>query len=250
MANENKVPTIVVYSRQNHQVSSWGFASETRMEQHNLDKLYVDWFKVYLDETLLRSLQARDATNTPRSIEEVEKWFVDYLSQLYKHIEFKLSQELQSKTWSQALVEFIFSVPTTWAPHPTVERFRSILRRAGYNQHPTHSIEVGLTEAEAAAVSTSVEAPGIFRENENLLVCDVGGGTTDLSVMNVQSIDFGPPELKQLDVVIGRNIGSVKIDEAFENFVVGRLRAADQAIPMGIDVEVSAKYTNRFLWRY
>src|ERR1700759_678729 len=98
MANENKVPTIVVYSRQNNEVTSWGFASETRMEQNNLDKLYVDLFKVYLDETLLQTLQARDAANTPGSIEEVEKWFVDYLSQLYKHIEFKLSQELQNKT--------------------------------------------------------------------------------------------------------------------------------------------------------
>jgi hypothetical protein len=160
---------------------------------------------------------------------------------LYKHLEFKLSQELPAhKTWSTSLIEFIFSVPTTWAPHPTVERFRSILRRSGFNQHPMHSISVGLTEAEAAAVATSVEAPGIFKERENLLVCDVGGGTTDLSVLKVESIANGPPTLKQLDVVIGRNIGSVKVDEAFENLALERLRAANMAAPLGIDIEDAA----------
>jgi len=227
------VPTIVVYSRQNGEVTSWGFSSESRLEQNNQDRLYVD--------TLLSSLQTRDPKNSPGSMDEVEKWFVDYLSALYKHLEFKLSQELPAhKTWSNSLIEFIFSVPTTWAPHPTVERFRSILRRSGYNQHPTHSISVGLTEAEAAAVATSVEAPGIFKERENLLVCDVGGGTTDLSVLKVETVINGPPQLKQLDVVIGRNIGSVKVDEAFENLALERLRAADLAIPMGIDVEDAA----------
>jgi hypothetical protein len=211
------------------------------LEQNNSDRLYVDWFKVFLDESLLQELQAKDHQNCPKSIEEVEKWFEDYLRQLYKHIEFKLNQELPApKTWANSLIEFIFSVPTTWSPHPTVERFRTILARAGFNQYPSHSIQVGLTEAEAVAVATSIEAPGIFVENENLLVCDVGGGTTDLSVLKVHKIGSGPPSLKQLDVVIGRNIGSVKIDEAFENRVLERLRAADQVIPIGIDVEDSA----------
>ncbi|KAF2672742.1 hypothetical protein BT63DRAFT_436614 [Microthyrium microscopicum] len=239
-ANENKVPTIIVYSRQDGQVTSWGFNSESRLEQNNADRMYVDWFKVYLDEGLLHSLQARDPQIAPASIDEVERWFRDYLSELYKHIEFKLSQEIPApKVWSTALIEFIFSVPTTWQ-HNTVERFRSILVNAGFSNHPTHSIQVGLTEAEASAVATSVEAPGIFREGENLLVCDVGGGTTDLSVLKVESISYGPPSLRQLDVVEGRNIGSVKIDEAFEALVLDRLRAANQSIPMGIDLEDAA----------
>jgi hypothetical protein len=97
--------------------------------------------------------------------------------------------------WEDARVEFIFSVPTTWKVNPTVERFRKIISMAGFGRHPTHTAVIGLTEAEAAAVHTAKDTPAIFRvsdrrardkfitdttrqENEILLVCDVGGGTT------------------------------------------------------------------------
>jgi hypothetical protein len=80
--------------------------------------------------------------------------------------------------WNDARIEFIFSVPTTWKPHPTVERFRSITEKAGFGKSPNHTSSIGLTEAEAAAVHMSRESPAIFKEREILLVCDAGGGTT------------------------------------------------------------------------
>lgn len=61
---------------------------------------------------------------------------------------------------------------------PTVERFRSVIKRAGFGQHPYHKCDIGLTESEAAAVHTARTHPRIFRERDVLLVCDVGGGTT------------------------------------------------------------------------
>lgn len=93
-------------------------------------------------------------------MKEVEKWYEDYLRLLYTHIEFKLNPELLRK-WHTAKIEFIFSVPTTWKP-PTVEKFRAIAERAGFGTVWCHTLSVGLTEAEAAAVHTSVEASGIF----------------------------------------------------------------------------------------
>lgn len=66
-------------------------------------------------------------------------------------------------SWEEARIEFIFSVPTTWAPNPTVENFRSIVDRAGFGRGFHHSVTIGLTEAEAAAVHVSTEASGIFR---------------------------------------------------------------------------------------
>lgn len=70
--------------------------------------------------------------------------------------------ELPSR-WADAQIEFIFSVPTTWKPHPTVERFRSITERAGFGRYPNHKSVIGLTEAEAAAVHMSRESPAIFK---------------------------------------------------------------------------------------
>lgn len=80
----------------------------------------------------------------------------------------------------------------------------------------------------------------MFDADDNLLVCDVGGGTTDLSVLKVVGLGEGVPSLKQLDVVVGRNIGSVKIDEAFENLILQRLQDANEAIPLDIDIEDAA----------
>lgn len=103
--------------------------------------------------------------------------YLDYFRLLYQYIEVKLQSELP-KNWSDAKIEFIFSVPTTWKPHPTVERFRRITERAGFGQFPNHTSVIGLTEAEAAAVHMARESPAIFKERDILLVCDAGGGTT------------------------------------------------------------------------
>ena len=161
-ANENKVPTVLVYPNSNPQTpSSWGFLSETAAEQNAEDKDYKDWFKTFLDPIYFNKKQVENNTDIPRSIADVEKWYEDYLRLLYRHIEFKLSPELSRTSWQDARIEFLFSVPTTWKPE-TVENLKSVALRAGFGSGQKHSISIGLTEAEAAAVHTSIEASGIF----------------------------------------------------------------------------------------
>ncbi|KAF2101542.1 hypothetical protein NA57DRAFT_35192 [Rhizodiscina lignyota] len=235
-ANENKVPTIICYPKGSTQPSSWGFGSENQAEKDDENKDYWEWFKTYLDPNVLQDAQMRDLENAPRSQEEVDKWYEDYLRLLYQHIQLKLGSELpNNKPWEHAMVEFIFSLPTTWQPYPTVEKFRTIVERAGYGQHPTHSIDLGLTEPEAAAVHTSSDAPGIFQESEALLVCDAGGGTTDFSVLRIVGAHKGALTLQQLDVVVGKNIGSVHIDRQFEDHCHSRLHQVNEMYNLGID---------------
>lgn len=230
-ANENKVPTILVYASHQHQPSSWGFLSESASEQNAADKAYKDWFKTYLDPARLKEKRAEDPVYSPRSIEEVERWYEDYHRLLYKHIEFKLSSELSGAPWESAWVDFVFSVPTTWAPQ-VVERYRSIVKKVGFGQCTNHTLSIGLTEAEAAAVHTSLEASGIFRERDILLVCDAGGGTTDLSVLAVSDTGTSSLSLEQLDVVFGATIGSAAIDYDFEDFARCRLELAHLTSPL------------------
>lgn len=232
---------MVVYDKHGRGISSWGFMSETRAEQNNPTREYCDWFKTFLDPTVLAQAQAKDPKNSPKSQVAVDQWTEDYLRLLFQHIEAKLSQELESvnKPWPMASVEFVFSVPTTW-PLTTVNKFKIIAARAGFASHPRHTLNIGLTEAEAAAVYVSVEAQVMFAENQVLLVCDAGGGTTDLSVMRVSGLQRGLPTLKQLDVVNGRNIGSAQIDQAFEDMVLSRLEQANQQRILGIDLEDAA----------
>ena len=59
-ANENKVPTVVVYPIGSKDPSSWGFLSETAAETAADDKEYKEWFKTCLDPEKLRRKQMED----------------------------------------------------------------------------------------------------------------------------------------------------------------------------------------------
>lgn len=193
---------------------------------------------------LLRQLVCSKLTHGPHR-------YTDYFQYLYRTIEARLKGELAS-TWEDAKIEFIFSVPTTWRPLPTVERFRKIIAAAGFGSFPRHKAAIGLTEAEAAAVHTARNMPGIFNENEILFVCDVGGGTTDLSVFRVKNTIGGSLNLEQLDVVFGAAIGAAQLDNLFQNAVLERLQLADRAIPTGLadlntaawEMRISKEYQN------
>jgi len=116
-----------------------------------------------------------------------------------------------------------------------VERFRAIIQRAGFGSSLTHTVVIGLTEAEAAAVHTARNTPAIFQENQILLVCDVGGGTTDLSAFRVKDVQYmGSLKLEQIDVVFGATIGSVQLDSLFEASLLHKLQSANAMVPMGL----------------
>jgi molecular chaperone DnaK (HSP70) len=109
-----------------------------------------------------------------------------------------------------------------------------------------------LTEAEAAAVHTARSMPGIFRDGEILFVCDVGGGTTDLSVFRVKNTLGSSVNLEQIDVVFGATIGAAQLDSLYEKAVLERLQYADGALPMGLadinqaawEMRISKEYQN------
>jgi hypothetical protein len=146
---------VVVYSTESNDLppTSWGFKSEGESERAAMGRVYREWFK-----TQLGPLPVGGGEH------DVERWYEDYLRKLYEHIERTLSRDLHGTSWKDASIEFVFSVPTSWSG-PTVENFRRILRRAGFEDatKPRHAIIMGLTEPEAVAVHTSVEAAGRLR---------------------------------------------------------------------------------------
>lgn len=163
------MPTILSYPIGEAEPSSWGFLAEASSEQ-NKDHDIKEWFKTYLDPKRLEQKQIQSPEDAPRSLRDVEDWYEAYLRRLYRHIELKLEPELRAGIrWNDAKIEFLLSVPTTWDPHPAVENFKHIAERAGFGKHPNHCVKIWLTEAEAAAVHISSEAPGIFR----VCQCDV-----------------------------------------------------------------------------
>ncbi|KAL1629825.1 hypothetical protein SLS56_005221 [Neofusicoccum ribis] len=212
-------------------LSSWGFKSEEKSEQRAEGRDYKEWFKTCLDAERLEKEKSKGPNALFTSMEEVEKLYRDYLRELYQHIERQLGRSIAEKGWADASVEFLFSVPTTW-DHRTCKRFEAITRAAGFGKHANHRVVTSLTEAEAAAVFTSTEEPGLFNTHDILLVCDAGGGTTsktyrnqDLSVLRVINVKDETINLEEIDVVFGDTIGSAAIDQDFESLAFERLSA-------------------------
>ena len=134
-------------------ISGWGQASAG-------SKKFAD--SRYMSRIDTRSWTAVSAgSGVEQTLLDISWRYCDFFVFLYQTIQQKLQGELANR-WEDANIEFIFSVPTTWKPVPTVERFRSIIERAGFGRHPNHRADIGLTEAEAAAVHTARVFPRLF----------------------------------------------------------------------------------------
>lgn len=256
----NKVPTAVGYRAGTKVFTSWGFGCPPpgKLDRGEAVK---DCFKLFLDPEFLEKT-FKDSAGCPvgrygdvRS-DDVRDWYKDFLTGLYKHIGEYISSSFELADWGKHTVDFLFSVPTTWEESVTNE-FKKIVKDAGFGKDGEgHSVNIRLTEAEAAAVYTAAsphnhiplsawggDAQSVnestakgsdMREGNIILVCDSGGGTTDVSVVKVISLKYidahgreemeKVTELEQLDKAIGDAIGSVQIDETFRERVDERLK--------------------------
>lgn len=149
-----KVPTVVAY--QDGRPISWGF--QTRLEDHNDPSIEIrEWFKVALDHNEYAKYRAKDPKSVPRSHELVKHAYRDFLAFLYGYIvkTFESTNLLYGSSWRDAKIEFMFTVPTTWTALGVTNTFESLIGEAGFGRDGAdHTVSVGLTEAEAAAVHT------------------------------------------------------------------------------------------------
>jgi hypothetical protein len=146
-----KVPTRVAYMTDHKGPTAWGFIRPKRRE--TVEK----YFKLSLDPSLLLSAEQTDPDDEDFNIEDVRKWFTDFLGALRDWINQTLEKEYGVSLASESTtVEYVFSVPTTWNTN-VVSDYEKIINNAGYNKAAGHTAKIGLTEAEAAAVYTSID---------------------------------------------------------------------------------------------
>lgn len=144
-------------SYQEGKFPQWGFlCAKVEDEQAALHSK----FKLLLEKAVCDSVFA----NWPRgefAHEDVKSWYRVYLKGLYSWIQGSLEAVLMEKhniIFQDHRVIYTFSVPTTWSPEgSTVSLFRKLIHEAGFGKLPNHSFRIGLTEAEAAAVSTMMD---------------------------------------------------------------------------------------------
>lgn len=206
----DKVDTKIAYDRKD-EITGWGFTVDEGFGSGA--ERYEEFFKLYLDP------EFKDTIKDAPSLQEARRWFVDYLSCLYRTIDRHLNDTIPK--YSSKRVEFKFSVPTTWKNPAMIAETEQLVRNAGFaRDNALHTAEISLTEAEAAAVYASKMQ---YAAGEVFLVCDAGGGTSDVNILKVVSSHVGQTELAPLSWVEGRAIGSTLIDFHVEKLISERL---------------------------
>ena len=216
----NKVPSTISYAPAEFFVTDWGFLCQPTDSRK-------EWFKPYLNPGRLQSIdsmgQRKTGSQDLPAFSEARQWFKDYMVCLYKHI----STTIQSTSgrWGAKRIEFVFSLPCTFNKLSIPRDIRDLVVEAGFEGGGArHKVEIGLTEPEAAAVYTLKDTAIPYQVGEIVLVCDAGGGTTDLATLEIVGHQNGRMELQELTIVEGQNVGSTSIDIAFEKMVERRLR--------------------------
>ncbi|KAI9777758.1 MAG: hypothetical protein M1839_008553 [Geoglossum umbratile] len=241
----DKVPTVLTYRGAGLVgISSWGFVCPkpgnvpAGMSRREL-------FKLSLDPAIF---ERYTRAHSDQSLDDVRGWFKDFLTALHGHIVNHFENGLKTKEgwikqyfgedfgrneWKRCKVEYIFSVPTTWKQPSVIEDFRRIVEKAGFGKsEENRSLTIGPTEAVAAAVYTAKVAAHQYTAGDAILVCDAGGGTTDVSILKVISIKGEVAELRQLTQPRGTDVGSVNIDRAFEEKLIRKGLPKDTAYAM------------------
>jgi molecular chaperone DnaK (HSP70) len=197
----DKVPTILAYDPNGSRLLSWGAQVQLDARDQKLARL----FKLCLHPSHV------PPTDTAPTCQEAMIYFEHYLTRLYHH----LMQVFQSDFphWNDKYVEFIFSTPTTWTDPRQINIIQEAIRSAGWGSQHKHDLRMGATEAEAAAMHASLTLQG-FQEDEVIMVCDAGGGTTDVNILKIVNATSAGMTMRPLTTVEGEDIGSAHIDFA------------------------------------
>jgi hypothetical protein len=151
----NKVPTLVSYRAGDLRVRSWGFTCLSRGNP-SPNMTVCRLFKFLLDEKYLEKVNEGKSKDEQESIENVRKWFTDFLSELHNHIVAHLEDPPWFVDWGSTKVEYIFSLPTSWQDNDElIEELKKIVKQAGFGSEENCSVTIGLTEGVASAVYTA-----------------------------------------------------------------------------------------------
>lgn len=213
----NKVDTAVAYDRKTGHPISWGFL----IDHDNPDIEVQELFKLYLDYS------HQDEFRENVTVELARSWFKDYLCYLYSAIARSFDDSMPR--WRSKNVQFDFSVPTTWKDPGMVAEMEAIIKSAGFGEQSNFRAQVTLTEAEAAAVCVSKQH---LEKGDVYIVCDAGGGTTDVNVLKITTAAYGQTILDPLSWVEGKAVGSTLIDFKMQKLLFQRLEKIRHSLPV------------------
>ncbi|KAF7955613.1 hypothetical protein EAE96_004539 [Botrytis aclada] len=231
-----KVPSRIAYARENTNsaTDTWGFGVKPNQTSCSWTKLLLDKnaafgeyddviSKIVIDEGMMHLPSHRDCNGVCE----------DYLHSMYVEFAAYAKRKFGPDVFKMSPIDCWITFPAIWsdeAKHATL----SAARRVGFATNPMDQIHT-IAEPEAAAVATLKElaAPETFnavQRGDNVLICDCGGGTVDVTTYTVTSV---VPKLtfKELCIGTGGKCGSTYIDRHLHALLSDRFGNAFDSIP-------------------
>ncbi|KAK6005790.1 hypothetical protein QM012_007432 [Aureobasidium pullulans] len=229
----NKVDTVLAYKPEGGRPVSWGFLVDYDRD----DLILQELFKLWLDPAYRDELDGQQGD----TIQEARTSFVDFMRCIYEAILVHFDETYPR--WRTRRVEFLFSVPTTWETPITIANTERLIKEAGFGNEPGHLAKISLTEAEAAAVYVSKQS---YQIGDIFLVCDAGGGTTDINALKVKDNRSFRTELEALRSVQGEAVGSTLIDFKVESIIAEKLERIAHVLSEHPDKIARTMMSDRF----
>ncbi|RSL99786.1 hypothetical protein CDV31_012037 [Fusarium ambrosium] len=230
-----KAPSLVSFDDENGGKDGrdlWGYQVEPGMKSYAWTKLLLDGSaraSEYDDPGLKKAIGSGMMKLAPgRTAKEIVTVYLRGLNTMYQGV---VAEKFGQDYLEDLPVDFWLTVPATWsdaAKQLTLEAARD----AGFASRPHDRVRL-ITEPEAAAhlaLRSSIHhVQDLIEVGARVMVCDLGGGTVDITSYEVQSISPGL-KLRELCVGGGGKCGGTFVDRNFHAFMKKRFGKAFKSL--------------------
>ncbi|KAH8587066.1 Hsp70 family protein-like protein [Bisporella sp. PMI_857] len=231
-----KTPTRIAYARENPQIDrdKWGFEVKPKHISYSWTKLLLDKNAIVgeHDDPALSKMVGSGMLQLPPfrlAVGVCE----DFLHEVYVYISKKLRQQMTSLIFDSTPMECWITLPAIWSDEAK-DATLVAAQRAGFGNRIGDEVFT-IAEPEAAAIATlkkfsDPNALNAVKTNENILICDCGGGTVDITTYTITQTS---PRLEfdELHVGIGGKCGATYIDRNLHTLLSERFGPSFDDLP-------------------
>ncbi|KAI9309646.1 hypothetical protein BJ944DRAFT_258163 [Cunninghamella echinulata] len=210
------VPTVSLYDSSTLKLVSWGSAAKEKIKKNQQHQYYIiEHHKLFLEESYAKE------TKLPPGLTDVGI-ISDFLREIHNHI----VSELRKGPGRQfeGRYRYCITVPSMWTDIAK-NKMREAMILAGLihkRDHPDRLMLVPETEATAIYCDRMYEGLDL-KDNDEMMICDIGGGLMDLVTYHIKLDEEGKRTLQETVEGVGMRLGSKNIDQNLSHYLPQKL---------------------------
>ncbi|KAF1828846.1 hypothetical protein BDW02DRAFT_200221 [Decorospora gaudefroyi] len=265
MDNEEKVPSVISYSRQSQAgEQQWGksLSADAVTMVHTKLELGLEDLMGELDMTLQvldgmknlnfdkMMLSKGENDLPPYSHKSPEEIVTDYLKKMFAYVKMEVRVDENDVFAKHVPTDIVVTIPTKWSYMAMNSTYRA-LTKAGFNKDNFPKLQpiMFITEPEAAALYTAryyrdEKEEDFLQERDYFILCDAGGGTVD--IVSYRVTKRRPAlELEQIGKPTGSRCGSIFINHEFKKWLRAQIGDDEyRKLDPNLDIDKNANHAS------